>query len=151
MSHLNAQLLNNLADMFIQNNFDSVAEHFVYPIPYYTVANLQVFVTADTMVKALKIYRERITIAGVTKIKPRIVAEGMQVRGYSHVWVEWDHLNGNGHCFKTNQARYVLGNHDENVGPKIELIEHTVRAFPELTKQLPIVTTGMNLTAAHPN
>lgn len=142
MLNVNEQFLNALADMFMQHNLVGVAEHFVYPIPLYTDDDLQVFCSAGALVKALVLYRDAISAIDVTKIIPRIVAEGMPVRGYANVWVEWDHLNSARQCQRTSQARYVFFNKSVTDFPRIEMVEYKVRAFPHLNPSTPRIATA---------
>jgi hypothetical protein len=56
------------------------------------------------------------------------------VRGYSNIWVEWDHFDAACQCQKTSQVHYVFYQSGAKLFPKIELVEYKVTAFPEVTE-----------------
>ena len=124
--------LNGLARHFLDRRIDLVADHFVYPLPFYSDDKLQVFGAACTLQEALAMYRDAIDQAGIVRIVPRIVAEGIAVGGYSNVWVEWDHIDHADLCQRVSQVHYVLNWDGATPDPKIELVEYTATAFPEV-------------------
>ncbi|WP_299724753.1 hypothetical protein [uncultured Tateyamaria sp.] len=121
-----------MARNFWENRLDSVAEHFAYPMPLYADDGLQVFGAACTLKEGLSLYRDAAIRAGIVRMNPRILAEGLTVNGYSNVWVEWDHINADGVCLRTSQVHYVFYRDAGALFPRIELVEYTVLAFPEV-------------------
>lgn len=136
------RFLTSLAQSFDANRLDVVANNFAYPMPFYTDDGMQVFGAASTLVEGLAAYRDAVRDAGATHLRPRIIAEGLRVRGYCNVWVEWDHLDDAGQCLRTNQVHYVLFQADTDLFPKIELVEYTVTAFPEVFDRPPMSATA---------
>jgi len=124
--------LNGLARHFLDRRIDLVADHFVYPLPFYSDDKLQVFGAACTLQEALAMYRDAIDQAGIVRIAPRIIAEGIAVGRCSNVWVEWDHIDHAGLCQRISQVHYVLKRDGATPGPKIELVDYKVTAFPEV-------------------
>ncbi|MEP1587187.1 MAG: hypothetical protein ABJR46_17200 [Tateyamaria sp.] len=136
MSKINTQFLKALAGMFNQGDLAGVAEQFIFPLPFYSNDRLFVFKTPETYVEALDLYRGGVSAGALAKIVPRVVAEGMPVRHYSNVWVEWDHLDTAGHLFLTSQVHYIFHRHSDADFPKVELIEYKVGEFPDVLDRL---------------
>ena len=133
MSDASCRFLNTLSLSFMQGRLDAVVENFVFPIPLYAADSLQVFGAACTFKEVLTMYRDATLNAGITRIEPRVVAEGLPVNGYSNVWVEWEHMDVAGNCVKTSQVHYVFYLAEAALFPKIEMIEYTMLAFPEIS------------------
>lgn len=119
-----------------------VARRFTYPMPLYISDDLQVFGAACTFAEVLTMYRCAVERAGVTQLVPRIVAHGLVVRGYSNVWVEWDHLSATGRCLRTSQVRYVMSHQSPGAWPRIELVDYCATAFPEVPAQFTRMATA---------
>lgn len=136
MSNATYKFLNTIAENFMQNRLETVAEHFAYPMPYYAEDCLQVFGASCTLTEAIALYREAIAQAGIVKMVPRVLAEGLRVNGYSNVWVEWDHFDETDKSPHTSQVRYVFYQDDNALFPKIELMEYTSQAFPNVSASL---------------
>lgn len=134
----NETFLIALADMLLADEIETLAEYFIFPMPCYSEEDLQVFRTKEAFVAAQTLYKEAIVASGVVKLVPRIVAHGLPLRDYSNVWVEWDHLDREHHPLLTSQVRYVLHHAAGACFPKIELVEYKFRAYPELSKGVPI-------------
>lgn len=134
MSDTTLQLMETLARNFKQNRLESMAEFFVFPLPFYGGDNLQVFGAKCTFIELLQMYHDATRRMQVTDIVPRVLAEGLPVNGYSNVWVEWDHLDRDGHCLRSSQVHYVFYHAQDALFPKIELIEYTAMAYPELSE-----------------
>jgi len=132
MSDATCRFLNALSHDFMQGRLDTVVEKFVFPIPLYAGEVLQVFGAACTFQEVLTMYRDATLNAGITRIEPRLLADGLPVNGYRNVWVEWDHLDAEGTCLKTSQVHYVFHHSKAALLPKIEMIEYTQLAFPEV-------------------
>ena len=128
--------LNMLSDNFMQNRLESVAEHFAYPMPVYAQGGLLGFGAGCTLSDSMTFYSDAILRAGIVRIVPRVVAEGLPVNGYSNVWVELDHVDATGTFMRTSQVRYVFYQADDALFPKIELMEYTSLAFPEVSASL---------------
>lgn len=137
MSAAQLRMFNALADAFVDDRIDLVASCFSYPLPMFLEGELQVFGSADTLAEALAMYREASRGLGVRKFQPRIVAEGLAVNGCSCVWVEWDHLDADGNCKRSNQVRYAVRQTAPDQCPTIEMVDYTVTAFPKLLHQHP--------------
>ncbi|WP_299140168.1 hypothetical protein [uncultured Tateyamaria sp.] len=142
MSVSHQQFLERLAHAFCAGHLGQVAEHFVYPMPYYSDHGLVVFGSTGTLSEGLALYHQACKANGVDRITPRIVAEGMTIRGYSNVWVEWDHFDHAGVCMRTSQVRYVLFQETGALFPKIEMVDYTVQAFPEVNDDMPAMATA---------
>jgi len=142
VSSVTRKFLNNLATNFIETRLDAVAESFVFPVPIYAHGNLQVFGAACTLKEVLVLYRDAMEQAGITRIVPRVLAEGLPVNGYSNVWVEWDHFDAAGRCLRTSHVHYVFFQHDTALFPKIELVEYKTMAFPEVCAAFPMTLTA---------
>lgn len=136
------RFFNDLASDFISDRLDVVAAQFVYPLPLYAGDKLQVFGGAEVYVEAISMYREAVRDAGITQIVPRIIAPGLVVRNISGVWVEWDHCDRDGRVVRISQVRYYLSHKGAQVPAKIEMVEYTMTAFPEVTAQYPLRATA---------
>lgn len=132
MSAITRKFLDDIACHLLDRRLDLVADGFVYPMPLYVQDKMQVFGAACTLQEALALYRDAIDQAGIVRIVPRIVAEGIAVGGGSNIWVEWDHLDGKGRCQRVSQVRYMLNWLGPLPGPRIELVEYKRAAFPEV-------------------
>ncbi|WP_299370586.1 hypothetical protein [uncultured Tateyamaria sp.] len=136
------QFLQQLADAFRAGRLDDIADSFAYPMPFYACGGMVVFGSTATLAEALALYRDASIVAGVDRIVPRIVAQGIMIRGYANMWVEWDHLDAKGTCLRTSQVRYVFFQADGMPAPVIEMVDYTVQAFPDLNAQLPLARTA---------
>lgn len=138
MSTKTLHFLNALARAFEQDRLLALAHHFSFPVAAYMHDGLLVFGSPATLVEALQEYRNIAAAKGITKLVPRIVAEGLPANRYSNLWVEWDHLDKNDRCQRTSQVRFVLYHPAGCVSPYIEMVDYTVTAFPELAEHLPL-------------
>ena len=136
------RLLTCLGDTLVAGRLDQVTRHFTYPLPLYVNDDLVVFGTADTLAEGLSMYRDAILAIGTASLRPRVVAQGLPVRGVSSVWVEWDPLDANGTCLRSNQVRYATHQAATDLFPRVEMIDYTVTAFPELSHALPATRTA---------
>ena len=130
--------LNALMRAFEQGRLLALAHHFTFPMPAYVHDGLLVFGSPETLVEALEEYRDIVSAKNITRLVPRIIAEGITVNGQSNLWVEIDHLDQDDVCQRTSQARFVLHYPWGSVSPKIEMVDYTVAAFPELADRLPL-------------
>lgn len=137
MSDHNTRLLSCIADAFMEDRMDFAASCFAYPQPVFLRGDLQVFGSAATFIEALRLYRAAARAIGTVKLRPRVVAEGLEHNGYGSVWVEWDHLDRDGKCLRTNQVRYATYQPKGALYPTIEMIDYTVTAFPNALDALP--------------
>ena len=142
MSGSTVRILTCLADALMDNRIDAITPHFAYPLPFFVKGELVVFGSAATLREGLAIYRDQVLAIGARKIRPRVIAEGMPVRGYSSVWIEWDHLDGAGKCLRTNQVRYATYQRKTDLYPRIEMVDYTVTAFPGLYDVMPGLRTA---------
>ncbi|WP_299154850.1 hypothetical protein [uncultured Tateyamaria sp.] len=140
MTSTTAKFLANLAHAFNENRLTEISEHFCYPVPFYAGDHLSVFGSSDTMARGLALYRETTRAAGVVRITPRIVAQGIPIQGYSNIWVEWDHFDAQGVCLRTSQVRYALFKDASRLFPIIEMIDYQVAAFPEVYQRFAVVS-----------
>jgi hypothetical protein len=138
----NKRFLENLGQNFLANRLDAVAGHFAFPMPFYAANGLQVFGAACTLKEGLTMYRDAAIRAGVVRMVPRILAEGLVVNGYSNLWVEWDHIDAKGTCLCSNQVHYVVHQDAAALYPKIEMVEYTVLAFPEVPAAMAMAKTA---------
>lgn len=134
MSNSACRFLNTLSQNFMNGRLDAVVENFVFPIPLYAGDSLQVFGAPCTFKEVLAMYLDETRKAGIAQLVPRILATGLPANGYSNVWVEWDHLDADGTCLKTSQVHYVFHQADAALFPKIEMVEYTELAFPDIPK-----------------
>lgn len=134
--------LRALAHAFCEGRLEHVAQNFAYPMPFYTDTSLLVFGAQHSLTEGLALYHEAVRKAGIVRIVPRIIANGVPVRGYSNLWVEWDHMDANDACVRTSQVRYAILEQDDALAPRIELVDYTVSAFPELLTDLPILQSA---------
>ena len=134
--------LERLVRHFFADQCELIAAYFAYPMPFYAKDDLAVFTAPHALTEGLRAYRHATQTAGIVDLKPRIVAEGLPVRRYSSIWVEWDHIDGDGACVLTGQARYVLHDDPGDVDPKIEMVDYTRLAFPEITTHLPMAASA---------
>ena len=104
----------------------------------YVHDGLLVFGSPATLVEALEEYRNVALANGIVRIEPRIIAEGIPVNRRTDLWIEWDHLDKDGNCLRTNQGRFVLRQPLGSVASLIEMVDYKVTAFPELVEQLPL-------------
>ena len=138
MSDSVTRFFSSLKDALIEGRIDYITRHCVYPIPVFMYGDLIVCGSAETFGELLSQYREAVLAIGTVKIRPRLIAHGLPVRGYSNLWIEWDHLDAKGQCLRTNQIHYAVYQGAHDLFPRVELIELTVSAFPELSYDLPI-------------
>ena len=136
------RLLTCLAEAFVENRIAHIASNFVYPLPVYLQGDLLIFGSAETFGEALSIYRAQMLDTGVARMRPRIIAEGLPLRGHGSTWVEWDHLSAGGTCLRTSQVRYVFSKSNIDLYPRVEMVDYTVTAFPELSDTLPALRTA---------
>jgi len=132
MSDATTQFLEHLTDAFMDNDFAAVAEHYAYPLPYYANDDILVFGAKQSLIEAMNLYRIAVQEAGITRITPRIVAQGLPLRGYKNIWIEFDHFDADGTCLRTNQARYLVFQKEASAFPLIEMVDFTVADYPEL-------------------
>ncbi|MEL7261138.1 MAG: hypothetical protein AAGK69_07155 [Pseudomonadota bacterium] len=142
MSSTTTTLLSCLAEALLRGELDRISRHFVYPLPLFNKGELIVFGSPETFAEGLSMYRDAVLAIGTTKLRPRLVAEGLPVRGYSSVWIEWDHLDAAGEVLRTNQVRYGTHQGALDLHPRVEIIDYTVTAFPELQETMPAIRTA---------
>jgi len=130
--------LRAIAVAFCEGRLDHVAQHFSVPMPLYTDKNLIVFGARHSLVEALDLYLQAVRKAGIVRIEPRIVATGIPVKGYSNLWVEWDHFDENDTCVKTSQVRYAIHHERDALTPQLEMVDYTISAFPDVMNELPL-------------
>ena len=135
MQNIYQDLFDALSHKLFTCQLDAMTEHFVYPMPLYSGDHLQVFGAPCTFKEVLALYREAIEQAGVIRMAPRIVAQGVVINKRSIIWVEWDHFQSADGPTLTSQVRYVLVHRDMAALPKIEMIEYKFTAFPKVTEQ----------------
>lgn len=132
------QFFDRLAELFAEDRLDRITDHFSYPLPFFANDGLLVFGNAASFGEALTLYRNATRKAGIVRLQPRVVANGVPVRDYSNVWVEWDHADAAGRVQRTSQVRYAVYHPKSVMLPRVELIDYTVTAFPELQPELPL-------------
>ena len=138
----NLRVLTCVGDALIADRIAHIAAYFVYPLPVYLKEDLLVFGSADTFAEALALYRAHVLKRGIVRLRPRIVANGLPLRGSASTWVEWDHLAADGTCLGTNQVRYVFSKTAMDLYPRVEMVDYTVTAFPEFSNALPTQRTA---------
>lgn len=138
MSAKTLHFLNALARAFEENKLLALAHHFSFPMAAYMHDGLLVFGSPATLVEALEQYRHVALVNGVTSIEPRIIAEGIPKNGRTDIWIEWDHVDQNGVCLRTNQVRFVLRTDEGHGALLIEMADYKVMAFPEMAEHLPL-------------
>lgn len=129
MPNANYQFLQALAHDFYHDRMESAASRFVVPLPMYVEGDLDVYSAMDNLMSRLAHQRRIMERNGLITIKPRIIAEGLLVNGYSHLWVEWDYLDEVGQSQRTSQVRYVLFHDGLSKFPQIEMVDCKVAAF----------------------
>lgn len=138
MSAKTLHFLNALARAFEENRLLALAHHFSFPMAAYMHDGLLVFGSPVTLVEALEEYRHVALINGVASIEPRIIAEGIPKNGRTDIWIEWDHVDHEGVCLRTNQVRFVIREQEGHGSPLVEIADFKVTAFPELAARLPL-------------
>ena len=138
MSTKTLHFLNVLARAFEQDRLLDLAQHFTFPVPVYVHRGLLVFGSADTLAEALADYRKTACASGMTRLVPRIIADGLPIRQKSNLWVELDHIDANGTCRRTSQIRFIMRHNPGSNLPRIEVVEYQVTAFPEMAEHLPL-------------
>ncbi|WP_223423748.1 hypothetical protein [Tateyamaria pelophila] len=138
MSAKTLQFLNTLARAFEENRLLTLAHSFSFPMATYVHDGLLVFGAPATLVEALEEYRNMALANGVARLEPRIIAEGIPLNRRTDTWVEWDHLDKDGVCLRTNQVRFVVRRPLGGADPLIEMVDYKVTAFPELAAHLPL-------------
>ena len=138
MSHDYQTMLACLADAMLSRRFTFIAAQCAYPLPFYYEGGLAVFDSPERFEEALLNYHTAMLNDGVVRLAPRIIARGLSWHGSADIWAEWDHLDANGQCLRTSQARYVGHLPQGARYPTVEMIDYTVGAFPELTRSLPL-------------
>ena len=142
MPHGIADMLNCLAQVLMDNRPEEIAKHFSFPLPLFHREELAVFGSADTLAEGLAMWRDVLIGADVARMVPRVVAEGLPVNGYMNVWVEWDYLDADGAILRVSQVRYVAFQVPGMMFPKIELVDYTAPAFPEVAADLPLAKSA---------
>lgn len=132
MPDTTTDFLEHLANAFMDNRFEVVAEHYAYPLSYCAHDDILVFGAKHSLIEALELYRIAVRQAGIMRIAPRIIANGLPLRGYRNIWIEFDHLDADGACLRTNQARYLVFQKEASAVPRIEMVDFTVADYPEL-------------------
>lgn len=131
----------DIATDFIADRLDRVAARFVYPLPMYMGHDLQVFANAAMFLEALEVYREAVRDADITSLTPRLVASGITSKTNSSLWIEWDHSDSTGKNHRISQVRYFLQKPEFGQPPKIQMIEYSDSAFPEVSGEFRIAAT----------
>jgi len=136
------RFLTLLSHAFCQDRLDQVAQHFTYPMPLYTKGELLVFGAPNALLEALSLYREAARKACITRIEPRIIANGLPHKGYSNIWVEWDHYDDHDTLVCSSQVRYAVFQDALALSPRIEMVDYTAVGFPEVTAALPLMQSA---------
>ncbi|WP_193743522.1 hypothetical protein [Tateyamaria sp. ANG-S1] len=144
MTQSTTRFLTMLSRTFCNDQLEQLARHFTYPLPTYTQGELLVFGTSNTLIEAMTLYREAARQADIQVITPRVIASGLPRKGYSTLWVEWDHYDGAGTHICTSQVRYATFQDKMALMPRIEMIDYTALGFPEVTDALPLYNTINN-------
>lgn len=136
------RFLTMLAHAFCDGRLDEVAEHFTYPLPLYSKGELLVFGAPNGLSEALKVYHDIARRAGMTRLVPRVIASGLPKKGYSTLWVEWDHYDKADRLMCTSQVRYAIFQEEAASLPRIEMVDYTSLGFPEVSDALPLVKSA---------
>ena len=142
MTQSMTRFLTVLAHAFCNDKLEHVTRHFTYPLPLYARDELLVFGTADTLLEAMNLYRDAARKADIRSVTPRVIATGLPHKGYSNLWVEWDHFDGAGTLVCTSQVRYAVFQDTLSQMPKIEMIDYTSLGFPEVSAALPLLRSA---------
>ncbi|MEM8655811.1 MAG: hypothetical protein AAGF36_13800 [Pseudomonadota bacterium] len=134
--------LTMLSRSFCNDELAQVAQHFTYPMPLYLKDDLLVFGSAEALTEALSAYRAGARKADITRIDPRVVASGLPRKGYATLWVEWDHFDSTNALICTSQVRYAIFQDQPAAQPRIEMVDYTAVAFPEVSEALPLVKSA---------
>ena len=133
------RFLEGFAAAFMQGCLAQLTDNFAYPIPIFERDEVIVFGSAETLREGLQIYLDAVRQHRIAALRPRVIAEGLPIKGYFNLWVEWDHLAEDGACVRTSQVRYVAYRAPNALFPRIEMVDYAVTAFPELRDTLPVV------------
>ncbi|APX11877.1 hypothetical protein BWR18_09435 [Tateyamaria omphalii] len=131
-----------LARAFCSDQLDAVAQNFTYPVPLYTKGELLVFGAPTALSEALTMYRDAARRAGIVRMTPRVIAAGLPQKGYSSLWVEWDHYDSADALICTSQVRYAIFKDAMALHPKIEMIDYTCLGLPEVCEALPLMKSA---------
>ncbi|WP_147106423.1 hypothetical protein [Tateyamaria sp. syn59] len=119
-----------------------MTQNFTYPLPLYTKGELLVFGAPHSLSEALSMYREAARSAGIVRMTPRIIAAGLPHKGYSNLWVEWDHFDSADALICTSQVRYAIFQDAMALHPKIEMIDYTCLGLPDVCDALPLLKSA---------
>ncbi|WP_299654351.1 hypothetical protein [uncultured Tateyamaria sp.] len=136
------QFLTSLSHAFCTDRLEYLAQHVTYPLPLYTRGELLVFGAPTALIEALGMYRKAAHDADIEKIVPRVIATGIPHKGYSNLWVEWDHFDASDNLICTSQVRYAIFHDKMALHPKIEMVDYTSMAFPEVSESLPLLQSA---------
>ena len=136
------RFLTTLSHAFCSDRLDDLAQHCTYPLPLYTKGELLVFGAPTALIEALTVYRDVARKADIKRIVPRVIASGLPHKGYSNVWVEWDHYDSAGALVCTSQVRYAIFQDGLSLTHKIEMVDYTSLGFPEVSDALPLLQSA---------
>ena len=136
------RFLTQLSHAFCNDALLELAQNFTYPLPLYTKGELLVFGAPSALVEALTHYRDAARKADIACITPRIIASGLPQKGYSNLWVEWDHFDSTDQLICTSQVRYAVFQDKLALSPKIEMVDYTALGFPEVSDALPLMKSA---------
>lgn len=131
-----------LSRAFCNDDLAQVAQHFTYPMPLYIKDELLVFGSAGALIEALSAYRAGARAADIAQIVPRVIASGLPRKGYLTLWVEWDHFDSMGTLMCTSQVRYAIFQDRMAAHTRIEMVDYTAVAFPEVSDALPLMKSA---------
>ncbi|MEX0311927.1 MAG: hypothetical protein AB3N17_16950 [Tateyamaria sp.] len=136
------RFLTSLSRAFCNDALTELAQHFTYPLPLYTRGELLVFGAPNALVEALELYRKAAREADIVRVDPRVIATGLPHKGYSHIWVEWDHYDSSDTRVCTSQVRYAIFQDPNALFPRIEMVDYASVGFPEVTDALPLLQSA---------
>ena len=113
-----------MADAYDRADIEAVADCYDLPCAVYVEDDVVVFSNREELKDAMRVQCGKSYARGARKVVNRVVAESISKSHQFSAWVEWDHLDNEGHSLFTTNARYfcVAG---EDGGLIIRLVELT--------------------------
>lgn len=107
---------------YASGDFDAIAGHYELPGALYIEEDIVLWPNQSALVQFLKSHCRCNYDLGARSVRYRIVAQSLKVAQHFSVWVEWQHLDGDGDVVFVTPARYFCRNGSDGV-PVIQLVE----------------------------
>lgn len=125
-------LTQNLRELFVRNDFDTLAGLFAMPLPFYANGELTLLRERDEIDKAFGEYHRRVKNAGITRIEPHNIVIEDTTDTRTMFRMQWIHHYADDKAPLVSAVRYVF-KHGTIIGKvKVELVEYLGVSFPEI-------------------